>query len=496
MSENQPIEIDAGSLDIDLADVKRKSIKGVVALTTRTFLVYLVSIWATFYLTVLLSPSEYGTFFLVSAVINFLNYFSDIGLAAALIQKKETLTRKDLVTTFSIQQVLVLAIALLVFILTPVWRKMYSLENDGLLLLFSLTISLFLSSLKTIPTILLEKELKFEKLVIPNLLENLAFNFVAVFLAYKGFGITSFTVAVLVRGFLGLIAIYWVSPWKPGIGFSRKSLNHLLKFGLPYQGNSFLAMVKDDGMTLFLGSVIGQAGLGYIGWANKWVSLPLRFFLDNVNKVAFPAYAKIQSNQIALRSAVEKTVYFMALTTFPVFMLMGAAAPNMIQIVPRYEKWIPAMVPLYFYLVNGAWASVSTPLTNFLNAVGKIRITFFLMIMWTVLTWILMPFLGIRYGYQGVSAAAAIIAFSSIVPMIIVARMTGANFFKALYIPILGSALIPLVFYIFDRMTGNIFGIILVSVLSMATYSVFVAILDFRNLSRELFSFIGKSKNK
>lgn len=494
MSENQPIELDAGSLDIDLADVKRKSIKGVVALTTRTFLVYLVSIWATFYLTVLLTPAEYGTFFLVSAVINFLNYFSDIGLAAALIQKREALTRKDLVTTFTIQQALVLVIVFVVFALTPVWRRVYSLETNGIFLLYALTISLLLSSLKTIPTILLEKELKFEKLIIPNLLENLAFNFVAVYFAYRGFGITAFTLAVLVRGILGLISIYWISPWKPGIGFSRKSLDHLLKFGLPYQGNSFLAMLKDDGMTLFLGSVIGQAGLGYIGWANKWVSLPLRFFLDNVNKVAFPAYAKIQDNNIALRSAVEKTVYFMALTTFPVFMLMGVAAPNLIQIVPRYEKWIPALVPLYFYLINGAWASVSTPLTNFLNAVGKIKITFLLMIMWTVLTWIFMPILGIRYGYTGVSAAAAIIAFSSIVPMIIVARMTGANFIKALYIPVLASALIPLVFYVFDRFTGNIVGIMTVSVISMATYATFVAILDFKNLSHEVITFIGKPK--
>jgi len=48
---------------------------------------------ATFILTVLISPDIFGVFYVVSAVIrHFLGYFSDVGLAAALIQKKEELT--------------------------------------------------------------------------------------------------------------------------------------------------------------------------------------------------------------------------------------------------------------------------------------------------------------------------------------------------------------------------------------------------------------------
>src|SRR3989344_3054018 len=91
-------------LDIEL--IKKKAISGVVTFTLRTFFIQ------AFTLTILLSPEIFGVYFVVLALINLLIYFSDIGLAAALIQKKEEPTRKDLVTTFTIQQSIILILVL------------------------------------------------------------------------------------------------------------------------------------------------------------------------------------------------------------------------------------------------------------------------------------------------------------------------------------------------------------------------------------------------
>jgi len=440
MSETQPVELDPGTPEIDLSQVKARSISGVLALTSRTFLIQIISFVSTFFLTVFLSPEDYGTFFLVSAVVNFLTYFSDIGLAAALIQKKQKLTRHDLTTTFAIQQSLVIVLLLLLFIGTPFIRSQYQFSSAAVYLMWALGVSLFLSSLKTIPSILLERELQFNKLVIPQILENLVFNLSAVFLAWKGWGINTFTFAVLARGLVGLIAMYIVSPWIPGFSFNRKSLKKLLDFGLPYQANTFLAVLKDDGMTIFLGKIIGQTGLGYVGWASRWANMPLRFFMDNITKVAFPAYSRVQHDKELLKRGIEKTIFYLALVSFPAFVGIGVLAIPLVNVIPRYQKWIPALIPLYLYLSNAAWATISTPLTNALNAIGKIKITFKLMIMWTVLTWALMPFLATRYGYLGVAIAAALIATSSIVVIFIVYRLVKVNFSRALLAPSLASA--------------------------------------------------------
>ena len=114
----------------EVALIKGKIVGGVIALTTRTFILQLISFFATFILTVLLSPAVFGVYFLVTAVISFLTYFSDIGLAAALIQKKSEPTRQDLVTVFTIQQTLVGAFVVLLIIFTPQVIAFYRLNTQ------------------------------------------------------------------------------------------------------------------------------------------------------------------------------------------------------------------------------------------------------------------------------------------------------------------------------------------------------------------------------
>src|SRR3989344_4819118 len=92
--------------------IAKKSVKGLFALVSRTFFVQLLSVFASFVLTIFLDPASFGVFFVVSAIVVFLNYFQDIGLAASLIQKKKEPTVRELRSTFTLQQILVLAVTI------------------------------------------------------------------------------------------------------------------------------------------------------------------------------------------------------------------------------------------------------------------------------------------------------------------------------------------------------------------------------------------------
>lgn len=470
-----PVEPDE---QIDVQQIKTRSISGVTALISRTFAVQVISFLSTLGLTIFLDPSVYGVFYLVSAVVNFLAYFSDVGLAAALIQKKEKIKTEDLATTFTIQQLLVISLLVILFSASSFIRNSYHLNSAGIFLLWSLAISLFLSSLKTIPSILLERELQFNKLVIPQIAETIVFNLVAVFFAWRGFGITAFTFAVLARGITGLVLMYMIAPWRPRIGISRSSLSHLLKFGLPFQANTFLAVAKDDGMTIVLGKLVGADGLGYLGWASRWAGLPLRIFMDNITKVTFPAFSRLQHDKDRLIRAIETSLKYLCLATFPALVAMGLLARPMIFIIPRYVKWLPALIPLYIYLYNSAWASVSTTLTNTLNALGKIKTTFKLMIMWTSLTWALMPALAFYKGYLGVSYAVALIATSSIFTIIAVRKHLAFSFTKAFRTPIIASIGLAAYFYAASRFATNTLHLAIVGVIGVIIYGLIVVLLE------------------
>ena len=166
--------------ETDIDAIKKKSLTGIVALTSRTFILQLIAFLATFLLTIYLTPAVFGVFFVVSAIISFLSYFSDIGLAAALIQKHEDLTDTDLTTTFTIQQLLVIPIAISAYFLSDAVSRFYGLEREGAFLFQALVVSFFISSLKTIPSVILERSLRFHILIIPQIAETVGFYVTAV----------------------------------------------------------------------------------------------------------------------------------------------------------------------------------------------------------------------------------------------------------------------------------------------------------------------------
>jgi len=431
--------------EIGVEIVKARSVRGIVVLTGRTFLLQIIALVAQLFLFAYLGRYEFGVFAIVSAIINFLVYFSDIGLAAALIQKKESPTDLDLKTTFTIQQILVFSAVVVVFLLTPFFVSKYSLDFDGKMLLYALSASLILSSFKSIPSVLLERKLEFVKLVFPQILEQIVYNVILVILAINGFGLMSYSIAVLIRGVVGLTAIYYLQPWKPGIAFSSETLKGLFKFGIPYQINTFLATLKDDGMTIVLGSIIGPVGIGILSFAQKIARLPLTFFMDTVTKVTFSAFSRLQNEKEHLERSVTRSIFFICLLVFPSLVGIIILSPILVKVVPRYEQWTPALVPIIFISINFAFASATTQLTNLFNAIGKIKITFYLMIMWTVLSWLFIPFLAIKFGVVGASIGYSLVGLSSVIAIYIAKKYVNFGITDSIIKPLIGSVVMGII---------------------------------------------------
>lgn len=476
--------------EISLETVKKRTVSGIVILTGRTFLLSVIALFATGLLTVYLDPSDFGIFWIVSAIVNFLAYFSDIGLAAALIQKKEKLTRADQITTFTVQQILVFTILIVIYLSRNLIINYYGLDNKEILLLYALAVSLVLSSFKTIPSVILERKLEFGKLVVPQVLENLTYNILAVFLAWKGYGLMSFTYAVLARGIVGFISMYIIQPWLPGLRIKKDALGKLLKYGIPYQANTFLATIKDDGMTAVLGGILGASGLGYLGWAQKWGQAPLRFFMDHVIKVTFPAFSRLQDDRDHLKLTVERSIFFICFLVFPSLVGLLILAPVLVDIIPRYEKWQPALTAFYLIGITTVFSSVTTQITNLLNAIGRIKITFKLMVMWTILTWIFVPVMAAKYGVNGAALAYAIVSSSSIVAIFLAKRYVEFNLSKAMFKPFISSILMGLVLVIARSMVNfNVAGVVVLILSGLLSYLLSMYILS----GSKLVSDIGRS---
>ena len=482
---------------LDIQEIKQKTTKNVLFLSFRNIGIQAVSTLGFFILTILLGTGEVGLFAIVAESVGILGYFSDIGLAGALIQKKDEVEKKDLQTTFMIQQILViLSLIVISFIFQKLKiSKLYGPKESWIFA--SLCFSFFAASLKTIPSVLLERKLNFKLISTIDIIENVSFYLVAVIFAFWGFGAYSYAIATFVRSLLGLIIIYRFSPWPIGFSFSYPTAKSLFKYGIPYQLNSFISMAKDKLSNIFVAGLLGRESFGILSWAQKGPRIPLSF-MDAIMKVTFPTFARLQDNPQYLKKSLEKSIYFIALFVFPASAGIALIAPNLINVIPKYTKWLPAIIPLYFYSLNVAIASITSPLTNAFNAIGKITLTTKFMIMWTVLTWLIYPYLTIKYGYIGTSVATLLVGLSSIIVWVVAKKIFGINVLKITFHPFIGSLIMIMLVLSFQSFQlSPLISLIGSLSLGLISYSLFTLIISRQEITwfwQQLLCFLPKKQ--
>ena len=408
---------------MNLEEVKKRAVRGIIALTGRTVVLQVVNLVAFFLLGIFLNPAAIGVYIIVSALTRIFNLFTDLGFGAALIQKEKDPDQTDLATVFTIQEALVVVAIAIGLIATPVVQRWAGLDAQGVWLYYALLASLFFSSLKSIPSILMERKLAFDRQIIPQIVEALTFNLVVVLLAWKGAGVGSYSGAVFLSALIGVPIYFWLSPWKISFTISLERARSLLSYGVKFQGKSFLAVIKDDLLTFFLSGLVGPAGIGYWGWAQRWAYSPFRLVVDSVTKVTFPAYSRLQSDADNLKDSLEQSIFTVSTILFPVLVLMGMLIRPIIDLVPRYEKWLVALPSFYFLLAVVAISAISNILINFLDATGRVGTTLKLMVLWIVLTWLATILFVAGFGYTGIAMASFVVSLSIWVTVIIVRRI-------------------------------------------------------------------------
>lgn len=459
--------------EINLEEIKQKTTASVIFLSLRNVGIQGISMIGFFLLTILLGTGEVGLFAIVAESVGILGYFSDIGLASALIQQKDEVTKDELQTTFLIQQTLVIiSLIVISFIFSRISiGKPYG--SKEMWIFISLCFAFFTSSLKTIPSVLLERKLNFKLMSTIDIVENISFYLIAVIFAFFHFGAYSYAIATFIRSLLGLILIYKFSSWPIGYAFSGTAAKRLFKYGIPFQLNSFISMAKDRLSNLLVAGIIGRENFGILSWAQKGPRIPLSF-MDAIMRITFPTFSRLQDKTEILKRSLEKSLYFIALFVFPALAGIALIAPDIIKIIPKYTKWTPAILPLYLYAISYAIAAITTPITNAFNAIGKITITTKLMIMWTILTWIFYPILSLKYGYLGTSYAALIVGASSFVVWIIAQNIFKLNIFKVILHPFISTMLIIIGVLILQQIPLNIYALVFSKIVfGILIYSVY-----------------------
>lgn len=476
--------------NVDFDVIVKKSIRGVFALVSKTFFLNLVSFAAFLVITSNLPKTEFGVYIVVISIQRVISFFTDFGLGAALIQKKEDLKQRDISTFFTVQAGITLIIFLFVLIFISVIADFFKLNEQGKWLLLVLVFTIFLSSFKAIPSIILERTINFSKLVFPQIVESLAFNFILVALVLNGYGINSFSFAFLISSLIGIPAYYLVAPWKIRIGIDRQSLDSL-KYGIRYQAKNILATIKDDLLTVILTRFLTFTEIAYIGFAQRLAFFAYRYLVDSVTKVTFSAYSRAQNDLNFLKKAIEKSLFFVAASMFPALFGLMIVSPYLINFFPNWSnKWEPAIFSIVFFCLNAAVSALSGILVNVLDATGKVKTTLRLMAIWTTLIWTLTPIFIYLYGYNGVSVASFLVTLTIVYTIYLVKKVVDFSFLQSVYKPAAATFLMALLVILGSQIfIRDVLSLIFVILIGAVVYIVSLILFARKELSRDLVHF-------
>jgi len=382
------------------AALRRKAKIGAIALGVRMVVTQLVVLGGDIFLRRRLEPSDFGLFAIVQFALAFFTFFGDAGLGGALIQKKGEPTHRELSSIWTLQVLLSLGVVVIIWWTAPLIMLFWpDVKPEGVWVLRALSIDLLLTGMRSVPMLLLEREMEFKRLSVLDVVLNLGFYFTAVTLAEVGFGVMTLVWAVLAQGVLGVIGAFWMRPWRPGIILDRRAVAPLLNFGVAYQVKNLIGFSASAIAPMYGGRALGQAGLGFVNWAQSTACFPLKL-VQIMSRVSFPLYSRLQDDKAAFARSLERSLQICALGTLFFTGLGWALGPNLIRTVYT-DKWMPGL-PLFYVYVSGISIGFLAPLVApALDAIGRPKVMARFSVGWTAATLVLVVFATPRWGPMG-----------------------------------------------------------------------------------------------
>ncbi|MCA1832382.1 MAG: lipopolysaccharide biosynthesis protein [Actinomycetota bacterium] len=429
-----------GAPHMGVAEVKRLAVRGVAALAIRTVGVRMMTFTGNVLLARLLAPKTFGLFAIVNFIVAIASFLADLGIGAALIQRREELTEEDMRTAFTLGLFIDTAFTAAIFLLAPVLVHLYHLDSRYVLAIRVLSMTIMFSTFGTIPSIKLERKLQFTRASMADVASQLVYTAIAVTLAFKGLHVWAFVIASITSRALDAVLLNVMAFWRPRIGFTKASAKRLLVFGLPYQATGLIVQIKDNFVPTFIAFAGGATAVGYLNWAVGLAATPL-FLVTIVSRITFPTYARLQHELEELKDAIEQSIRWISATVFPgVFMIMALASPIVHNLYG--DKWRPALPAFYFLCIPIMASSYSTVIVSALYGLGRAKQVLRLTIIWTIAGWGLGVPMTLAWGFTGFAAALAIVSSLSLLAVYEIRKVIDLRFAR-MQIRLMAMAALP-----------------------------------------------------
>lgn len=351
----------------------------------------------------LLPPADFGAIAMVMVFAGFAASFSDLGLSAALVQKKDLQPRHSS-TAFCVQVLSGVFLAVLLAVAAPLISSFYRAPRL-LPLCLGIAPTFIVSAWSGVPMALLQRTMGFRRIAQIETAAALLSGAVAVAMALKGFGVWSLVSQAFLCALLTSVLSARQSGWKTSFAFDRPAWRELRQFSVALTGYNVLNYGIRNLDNLIIGKFIGPAALGFYSRAYNLMLFPIKQMSGAVSRVMFSALSSIQDQADRQRQIYLRTTRLIALATFPLMAGMAVLAEPLILLLFG-PSWIESAPILRVLAIVGMLQSVGTTAGWIYTSQGRTDIMFFYST-GAFIVYGLAFLIGIRWGVLGVAVAYA-----------------------------------------------------------------------------------------
>lgn len=271
----------------------------------------------------LLFPNQFGLIGMATVFTVFVQVFNDLGIGAALVQRKEeNLREAHFHTAFWTGIVWSIMIYLLIaFVVAPLAAIFY---KEPLLrsIIPVLSIGVLASPVNLVHRAQLTRQMNFKKLAFISNASTIFSGILALILAFLGAGVWSL-VFNSVAAFLVAMPLFFRSTrWTPKLIWEKQAFKDVFGFGVYTTITHFINTLASNIDYLLIGKLLSASALGTYTLAFVLTDTFRNQLTTLLNKVMYPVYGKKQDDPVLLKKYYLKVVQYNSLVVYPIMVFL------------------------------------------------------------------------------------------------------------------------------------------------------------------------------
>lgn len=289
----------------------QKAIKGISSQTLVTLSLGVIEIALFSIMSRLLSKEDFGYYAVISAIMVVFTSFSETGIGAAIIQRKET-DRNYINNAFTLSLLFGSFIMIILLLLSGVISDIVADEKIKQPLRL-MAITLLLNNLISINVSIMYKKLQFLLVGYINLFSLLLTSIIAIILAYKGFGYYAIITRAILTSILTFAISLFFCKTKFSFFLNKEITKTIFRFSGWLMASVVFRNLAQQIDRLMMPSLMSITTLGAYNRPKDFINNISSKINGIFDTVLFPVLSNIQNESIRLENAFRRSFYLLNL---------------------------------------------------------------------------------------------------------------------------------------------------------------------------------------